>query len=104
VYLLCTAKLAFVVFWAFWVFVESITYLFSEPSGGSIPSLATIPKLLKKLARRSPARKLLRPLPADMRTAGSIVPQNVLKLASAIYTHLTGFGIAPARATHSARC
>lgn len=40
VYLVCTSKPAFVVFWAFWVNVESITYLFSEPSGGSIPSLA----------------------------------------------------------------
>ena len=41
VYLLCTSKPAFVVFWVFWVHVESITCLFSEPSGRSMPSLAT---------------------------------------------------------------
>ena len=41
VYLLCTAKPAFVVFWDFWDFVESITCVFSEAGHGSIPSLAT---------------------------------------------------------------
>ena len=41
-YLLCTAKPAFVGFWFFSIFVESTTYLFSAPLGRSIPSLATI--------------------------------------------------------------
>jgi hypothetical protein len=42
VYLVCTAKSAFVGLWVFSVFGKSITYLFSAPPGGSIPSLATI--------------------------------------------------------------
>jgi hypothetical protein len=42
VYLVCTAKPAFLGFWDFSVFGKSITYLFSAPLGGSIPSLATI--------------------------------------------------------------
>src|SRR5260370_11856727 len=41
VYLLCTPKTAFVVFWDFWDFVESITCVFSDAGPGSIPSLAT---------------------------------------------------------------
>jgi hypothetical protein len=41
VYLVCTAKPAFVGFWDFSVFGKSITYLFSVPLGRSIPSLAT---------------------------------------------------------------
>ena len=42
VYLLCTAKPAFVGFWDFSVFGKSITYLFLVPLGRSIPSLDTI--------------------------------------------------------------
>jgi len=41
VYLVCTAKPAFVDCWDFSVFGKSITYLFSVLLGRSIPSLAT---------------------------------------------------------------
>jgi hypothetical protein len=50
VYLLCTAKPAFVGFWDFSVFGKSITYLFSVPLGRSIPSLATILTALKSIS------------------------------------------------------